>query len=140
MSNVECIWLELILGHKSILVGTYYRPPGQLANDRDEFLDSLSRSVTMAIKLLSSLVILMTDAHLGIHNIMTVNLAYNWLTVNLVSRHGLSQIINEPTRITDQTASLLDLIITDVPNDIIQTGTLSPVGTSDHAVVFCKLT
>ena len=33
--------------------------------------------------------------------------------VNLVNRHGLSQIINEPTRITDQTASLLDLIITD---------------------------
>ena len=59
--------------------------------------------------------------------------------VNLVNRHGLSQIINEPTRITDQTASLLDLIITDVPNDIIQTGTLSPVGTSDHAVVICKL-
>ena len=59
--------------------------------------------------------------------------------VNLVNRPGLSQIINEPTRITDQTASLLDLIFTDVPNDIIQTGTWSPVRTSDHAVVFCKL-
>ena len=57
----------------------------------------------------------------------------------MIDSCGQSQVIDSPTRISEVSKSLLDLIITDSVNFIAETGILSPVGTSDHSVVYCKV-
>ena len=48
--GVDSIWIEILLSTSSILVGTYYRPPGQTGQDKDIFLNSLSASLSEAVE------------------------------------------------------------------------------------------
>ena len=55
--------------------------------------------------------------------------------------YGLTQIVKGPTRVPDvkgQTANLLDLFLTTVPDKCDST-TSSPLGSSDHSVVIVKI-
>ena len=47
-ANSECIWIECLLNNSKLLFAVYYRPPGQLAADRDIFLSSLASSIELA--------------------------------------------------------------------------------------------
>ena len=49
---------------------------------------------------------------------------------------GLKQLIEEPTRITATSESILDLIIVSDKDKIIQSGVLD-IGLSDHVIVYC---
>ena len=139
--DAMCLWVEIHCNFQSVLVGAYYRPPGQTAQERDLFMSCLSSSVTKAIELNKSALVITgdfndrcsswdsshTESDLGLR------------LFNLSIRNSLHQIITMPTRVSDHTSSLLDLIFTDIPNQISSSGTLPPIGTSDHSVVFCKL-
>ena len=57
----------------------------------------------------------------------------------MVNFFHMEQIIETPTRITTQSANILDLIITDAPAFIQQSGVLPPVGTCDHSPVYCRI-
>ena len=59
--------------------------------------------------------------------------------VDLINTCNLHQIIDEPTRITANSASLLDIIITDSPGYIMDSGTLPPLSNLDHSCSYCKL-
>lgn len=61
-------------------------------------------------------------------------LLHRWLECN-----NLFQVINEPTRITQRGATLLDLIITNCPSYFISTGTLSPPANCDHSIIYAKM-
>ena len=50
--------------------------------------------------------------------------------------HSLEQIITGPTRITDQTATLIDHILTNSPDKISQSGDID-LGLSDHDLICC---
>jgi hypothetical protein len=52
-----------------------------------------------------------------------------------IACNNLSQLIKEPTRITQTRSSILDLIITDFPSLFVSNGTLSPPSNCDHNVV-----
>jgi hypothetical protein len=54
---------------------------------------------------------------------------------HFIARNNLSQLIKEPTRITQTRSSILDLIITDLPSLFVSNGTLSPSSNCDHNVV-----
>jgi hypothetical protein len=60
--------------------------------------------------------------------------------VDLVNSFNLSQIINEPTHFTGTAQTLLDLIITDSPAHVVNSGTMAVVGLSRHNVIYCKTT
>ena len=53
-----------------------------------------------------------------------------------LSTHGLTQIIEEPTRITDTSSSLLDHILVNTPDKITQHSVLSKT-LSDHDIIVC---
>ncbi|KAI8518867.1 zinc finger protein [Branchiostoma belcheri] len=55
---------------------------------------------------------------------------------NLFLNHGLEQVLHEPTR----GGNLLDLIATSHPAKCYQTGTLAPLGDSDHLITAPALT
>ncbi len=53
--------------------------------------------------------------------------------------NNLTQLITEPTRVTNRCSSILDLIITNYPVFFTNTGTLRPPSNCDHSVVFAKM-
>ena len=50
---------------------------------------------------------------------------------------GLNQLIVNPTRITCQSSSLIDHILTNTPNKVINSGVIE-LGLSDHQLIFCS--
>ena len=44
MNNIECIWLEITIQHRKLLIGTFYRPP----NFTNEILTSIENSIGLA--------------------------------------------------------------------------------------------
>ena len=57
---------------------------------------------------------------------------------NLVNFNNLSQLIQDPTHVMDHCVSLLDIIITDSPGYILNSGLFAPVGDPYHAAIFCE--
>ena len=55
--------------------------------------------------------------------------------INVCEIFGLRQLISEPTRVTAQSQSLIDLNITNTPDKIVRSGVL-PLGISDHSLVY----
>ena len=42
--NIECVWIEVSVHNKKILIGTFYRPP----NSAQELLSSIEDSISLA--------------------------------------------------------------------------------------------
>ena len=55
--------------------------------------------------------------------------------LSITEMYGLKQLIDEPTRITPSTSTLIDLIFTSHQDNIICSG-VSHVGISDHSLVY----
>ena len=139
-NNSECIWMEASTLRGKVLIGNYYRPPGQSAEVRDAFLESLTTSVATAMESNPFILIVTGDfndrcaAWDSAHSESELGLSL----VNLVSQHNLFQLIDEPTRTSEYSNTLLDLIITDSPGLVLDSGTLAPISNSDHSVVYCS--
>lgn len=54
----------------------------------------------------------------------------------LLKTEKLSQLITQPTRITNHSKTLLEVVITDNPENIRDSGVLS-LSLSDHEVIYC---
>jgi len=59
--------------------------------------------------------------------------------VDLIQNNNLHQIIDDPTHITSTSSTLIDLIITDAPGYIINSGTKAPLGDKHHCRIFCTV-
>ena len=58
------------------------------------------------------------------------------LTRSLVCfTRSLKQVITVPTRVTDQTSTLIDHILTNSPNKVSQSGVID-LGLSDHNLIY----
>ena len=59
---------------------------------------------------------------------------------NIADIYGFHQLIKEPTRVTDKSSTLIDLIYTNCPERVVCSG-VAHVSKSDHTLVFvyCKL-
>ena len=55
--------------------------------------------------------------------------------VNLIETHQLSQLINQPTRVTEETRTLIDLFITNSEESILHSG-VYPLSISDHKLIY----
>ena len=49
---------------------------------------------------------------------------------------GFEQIINEPTRVTENCFSIIDRILCNKPENIVKSGSIC-VGLSDHNIIYC---
>ena len=103
----ESVWLSIDVGGKSILLGTYYRPPGQLASERDQFILRLSNSIEMAQQLKSSALFLEGDFNdrcsswHSSHDRSELGLDL----YNVFLSHNLQQLIDSPTRYSPVTGT-----------------------------------
>ena len=143
--NTESIFIEIFLAKsKPVLIGILYRPP-----DKYDFVNCLERTFSdtnvfesQECYLLSEIVINLQskDKEIFRHkpantiNKEILNLTRSYL--EFCFTHSLEQIMTRPTRIFDQTATLIDDILTNSPDKVSQSGVID-LGLSDHDLIHC---
>ena len=58
---------------------------------------------------------------------------------SLTTVHGFHQLISQPTHVLPQTSSCIDLIFTDQPNLIVDSGAHPSLHSNHHQITYCKL-
>lgn len=128
-NSVEQLWIEIKLNNRHIVIGVVYRPPNVHYSSLSSLDDSLS-----AFMPLSDEIILLGDLNI---NMLKPNLpAYNFLN-DILQTYNLKQIVTEPTRIANQTSSLIDIIASTKIEHITKTGTVHMPTVSDHLLIYC---
>ena len=112
---------------KPFVVTSWYRPPNS-PQQRFSHLDTLlgkldSENVEL---------FLMGDMNC---DLLSKDNVYAKALLNVTGIYGLKQLINEPTRITPLTSTLIDLIFTNQPDNVYCSG-VSHIAISDHSLVY----
>ena len=131
-SEIENIFRDILLPKtKPILIGILYRPP-----DQSKFLDNLSTSISQTCSFNEQEVSILGDLNINLINSQkhTPNGIKRYK--EFCSLHGIEQLLTLPTRITNNSSSLLDHILTNSADRISQFGIVN-VGLSDHQLIYC---
>ena len=115
--------------YKSFLICNTYRPP----NTPTSCFESLTKSLTDAL-LLDLVIIVLGDLNC---NLLTSNSEANLLR-DIISTFNLNQLIEKPTRVTETTKSLIDVIMSTNKNIVSHTDVLAS-SISDHHLVYLVL-
>ena len=124
--RIECVWLEIFLTNsKSFLVGNIYRHPNETISWNEQFENYLEKVLECEKE-----VYLLGDFN---RDLMQDNIKQSWL--EYMETFGLFQFIKVPTRVTDQSATLIDHVYSNTHTNILMT-TVPQVGLSDHFPIF----
>ena len=143
--NTESIFIEIFLTKsKPVLIGILYRPP-----DKYDFVNGLERTFSDTNLFESQECYLIGDINIKVqpkdkeifkHKLAnTINKETPHLTRSYLEfcfAHSIEQIITRPTRVTDQTATLIEHILTNSLDKISQLGVID-LGLSDHDLIYC---
>ena len=124
--RVECLWLQITRNkRKPVVVGTMYRPPNSNQQYSEDILDILEYVTNV-----HDSVIVMGDLN---YNCMlrSDDDAYDSNISVIEQLTGLTQLVEEPTRVTLSSSSLIDVILTSHPDQHARTGVI-PLALSDH--------
>ncbi|VDI20828.1 Hypothetical predicted protein [Mytilus galloprovincialis] len=102
--GVEVIWIQLKINNKNVLYGTFYVPP----KSNNEIWTKIESSIESAVNDVKYDRIIVT----GTFNNNLLNGA-NSKIHNICTNYSLEQLIEDPTHFTEQSSSLINLIITD---------------------------
>lgn len=126
--NIEQLWIHFKIKNCKIAIGNIYRPP---SGDFQNFLNSIDDSLSLIIPTVDEIICL------GDMNVNLLNPG-NALT-KCFDAYGFEQLINEPTRITDRSLTLLDPIFVSNAKLFNDSRVLDAGMISDHCLVCCKL-
>ena len=127
--NLEMLCVEINKKFsRPFLISTWYRPPNSevdLFNNFELFLlkcDMEDKEMILMGNLNCDLKRSLPDQHTS-------------KLLSLCSLYELTQVISEPTRITESTSTLIDLTLTNTPEHILSSGVI-PTGVSDQNLVY----
>ena len=127
-NDLEAISLEIKQANsQSFIIATIYRPP----NSQTEDLLKIERLIQQADNENKQIYIL---GDLNI-NLLAPNVSTCKKLKEIMELYQLTQIINDPIRITESTRSLLDVCITSSLEKIISSGVIH-IGVSDHSLIY----
>lgn len=124
----EYTFLKLTYNNQSTAVGVIYRPPDKNITLCVEQLDDCLSHIMP----LTDNVILLGDLNINLFNL-------NNPLSKCFDAYGLTQIIDEATRITHNTQTLIDPICLTCPDLVTVHGTINADLISDHRLVYCSL-
>ena len=126
--GMESVWVELLLPKsRGILVNSVYRSP------RDNlFVEKLRGSLSRLD--LGKEIYILGDFNIDFGS--KASLLYRSY-MGVVNLFNLRQIIDKPTRITDNSCTILDHILTNSVGKLVNSGVFD-YGVSDHLPVFCS--
>ena len=123
------MWLEIFpTNSKSFLVGNIYRHPNETVSWNEEFENHLDKVLECEKE-----IYLLGDFN---RDLMQNNIKQSWL--KYMETFGLYQFVNVPTRIIDQSATLIDHVYSNTHSNILMT-TVPRIGLSDHFPIFINL-
>ena len=115
LPHVECVWVEINIHHKKILIGTFYRPHNSPA--KSYIKDSINLALDCNIN-----DIFVT----GDFNLDTPKHASNQNLRDICQHFNFDQLIVEPTHFTESSSSIIDLILTSTKSSILLSGVGDP--------------
>ena len=133
VDNLEAIWVETKIDQNTFLIGCFYRPPSARVGYWDLIEDSLTKAGNTPHKL-----IVLGDFNTDLKSDLPYDILHSRYLRRIMYQNNLAQLINEPTRITDNTARQIDLILTTCPDLVQNSGVLPPID-SDHHCVFSDI-
>ncbi|CAC5423219.1 unnamed protein product [Mytilus coruscus] len=136
-TDCEMVWCKLeLVGHKAIYLTSFYNPKTSNEEGYKQFDISMSRATNVK----NAFIIAAGDFNLPGWDWKTNQLKPKTQNVNIhhkftdiLDDHGLTQIVNEPTRGTNT----LDLFITNYPDSFRRTEVIP--GLSDHDIVYTEV-
>ena len=116
-NGVECIWVELTLRQKHVLFGVFYRPPSADAL----YFSSIEDSIHLAVDTGINDIIITGDFNYNMLNAHTSN-----KIKSICEQFSLTQTIDNPTRFTEHSLSLIDIILTNNETNMVYSGVGDP--------------
>ena len=127
--RLEMVCVEISRPHsRSFLVGTWYRPPNSDMNLFDE-CDTFFQKCDAERKELLIVGDLNCDVKKVPPDPHTRELQF------LCSLYQFDQLIDEPTRVSSTSATLIDLVVTNIKENISASGVIH-LGISDHSLIY----
>ena len=131
---LEATWIDITIKSQKLLIGSIYRPP-----DSSSFLSTFASTMDR-IWLRRSNIILLGDFNFNLlasHRDTNSKLP-SWGFRQLLNKFNLKNVIDQPTRITDNSESLIDLIISSDTSKIYHHGACN-LGISDHHLIYAVI-
>ena len=130
--TIELIRLEIRLRQGSLLVGLFYRPPfaSTTFNNPDQAFEDIPSYPGKSVVLIGDFKLdLLADRQLSSGHCSLSDFA---------AKHSLSQVVSDPTRVTDNSANLIDHVYaSDVA--LLESCCSAPLASSDHRSVLVSL-
>ena len=127
--SIECIFVEILMNGVKILVGSMYRPPSADINEFHEQLNSILSSINSTMY---KLVIIGGDFNMNLLRVDSDNNCLNF--VNIMFSKLLLPVITKPTRVSNDSISLIDNLFLNNQSDCISG--IIPCDISDHYLIF----
>ena len=119
-----------------------YRSRNQNNNDFNEFLTNFERVLNYVKQLKSSFLVILGDFNARSKSWCVDHKAiYEGLKIDpLLKTHDLHQLISQPTHLLPASSACVDLIFTDQPNLVVNSGVHPSLHKNcHHQITFCKL-
>lgn len=131
-NEIENLWVSLKINGESLALGVLYKPPNINLLSSLEQLDNMLSVIIPQYK---------STIWLGDLNINVLHSqANNAIKLKeILDTYELLQHISEPTRITQNSQTLIDLIVTTKNIEITDAGCIPMHDMSDHNLIYCKL-
>ena len=123
-NTIESIWIQInVINTKPLLINFIYMPP----DSRQDWIDIYENQFRSAVNQFPEIFIL------GVFNIpfTSNNTCCNLRWSTFYSKYGITQLITESTRVTQNTSSIIDHIYTTYPDHVSDIG-VPKVAISDH--------
>lgn len=124
----EHLWVKFKANHRTFLISSIYRPPHNNLTDCLSDLEDMLSFVTPTF----DVVVCLGDLNVDLFNVDNP-------ISNCFNSYNYVQLINEPTRITSNSSTLIDPIFISNNELVTHAGTLLADMISDHRMVHCSL-
>lgn len=129
--SLENIVIEIIINKsKNFLIATHYRPPNTSKYLCKNFKEEFDKSLSLYCSESKELILL------GDMNVDYQKQNDNKDIKSIIQVNGLTQIIKKPTRVTKDSKTLIDIIATNNPANIVTSDVIA-TAISDHDMVAC---
>ena len=130
--DIEAVCLEIVKSKcKPMLVTSIYRPP----NSKVDFMDQLENYFNILDEQNKELII---TGNLNCDLSLLILQPHSCRLIDILELFQLKQLIVDPTRITSNTESLLDIMATNRPDKVQDSGVIQ-IGISDYSLVYLCL-
>ena len=127
--NPEFLFVEVSVLHQKIAIGTFYKAPKIPCRVFRDAYDSL-------VYIFNRYENPILTGDFNVNFLTPQSADYKMLSDSIVEPLNLTQIINEPTRITEKSSTCIDLIFVKNPEKVIAHGACAVPGISDHHLIF----